>query len=143
MSIETYSVIIPEPSEVVWPLLKNPENWLPLLPDYLAHQELDATHYQVKMHLTIGPFDRDVELSFDTTSEDINETLHFSFQSTTAKVTGYGKLTSQALTPTETRVQLSIEIKLNGKSNILFKPALTKLKTSWSQETLNKIATLF
>ncbi|MGX7419464.1 SRPBCC domain-containing protein [Carnobacterium gallinarum] len=144
MSVETYQITIKSPIETIWSFIQAPENWLPLLPGYLSLKKLEATHYYTKLHLAIGPIDRDVELSFTINdSKTTNQTIEFSFHSTTDKVTGYGSLNCFSNNSTETQVQLAIEIKLSGKSGLLFKPALTKLKLSWSQETLEKMRELF
>lgn len=142
MAIEQYKLQLNTPLMTVWDFISIPENWLPLLPDFIRLNQLSLTTYHVFLYLKLGPIDREVQLEFNIQLNKQTHSVDFTFHSTTGKVTGYGFLKADAPTTTTTNLTLAIEVKLNGKTGLLFKPALTSLKTSWSQETLNKLVLL-
>ncbi|WP_317943369.1 hypothetical protein [Carnobacterium maltaromaticum] len=142
MAIEQYKLQLNTPLLTVWDFISIPENWLPLLPDFIRLSQLSLTTYHVFLYLKLGPIDREVQLEFNIQLNKQTHSVDFTFHSTTGKVTGYGFLKADAPTTTTTNLTLAIEVKLSGKTGLLFKPALTSLKTSWSQETLNKLALL-
>lgn len=139
MAIEQYKLQLNTPLMTVWDFISIPENWLPLLPDFIRLNQLSLTTYHVFLY---RPIDREVQLEFNIQLNKQTHSVDFTFHSTTGKVTGYGFLKADAPTTTTTNLTLAIEVKLSGKTGLLFKPALTSLKTSWSQETLNKLALL-
>lgn len=142
MAIEQYKLQLNTPLLTVWDFISIPENWLPLLPDFIRLSQLSLTTYHVFLYLKLGPIDREVQLEFKIQLNKRTHSVDFTFHSTTGKVSGYGFLKADAPTATTTNLTLAIEVKLSGKTGLLFKPALTSLKTSWSQETLNKLALL-
>ena len=142
MAIEQYKLQLNTPLMTVWDFISIPENWLPLLPDFIRLNQLSLTTYHVFLYLKLGPIDREVQLEFNIQLNKQTHSVDFTFHSTTGKVTGYGFLKADAPTTTTTNLTLAIEVKLSGKTGLLFKPSLTSLKTSWSQETLNKLALL-
>lgn len=142
MAIEQYNLQLTSPITTVWDFISVPENCLPLLPDFIRLKQLNLTTYQVFLYLKLGPIDREVQLEFTIQQNKRTHSVDFTFHSTTGQVTGYGFLKADALSEIVTNLTLAIEVKLSGKTGRLFKPALTSLKTSWSQETLNKLALL-
>lgn len=91
----------------VWDFISIPENWLPLLPDFIRLNQLSLTTYHVFLYLKLGPIDREVQLEFNIQLNKQTHSVDFTFHSTTGKVTGYGFLKADAPTKNDNKFDLS------------------------------------
>lgn len=142
MSSEYYSLIVTAPIDSVLNSINEPANWLPFLPGFKQLIPRTSDTYQVSMLLSLGSIERETILTFYFTPSSNPNQLTFDYSSKNKSVTGSGKLILSSESIAETQIEVFLDLKLNGKRNLLLAPMLTSVKRKWAQDLLTQMKQL-
>jgi carbon monoxide dehydrogenase subunit G len=131
MPSELQQVELAIPIDVIWDFIRDADNWAPLVPGYIQHEQLTSQLVSWEFKSDIGIMKKKVSLLIKIT--EWNEPTRVDFElirASNEKYLGGGYVEAQALNKEKTRVIAFLDINAKGPmgslANSLFKTAIPK-----------------
>jgi carbon monoxide dehydrogenase subunit G len=131
MPSELQQVELAIPIDVIWDFIRDADNWAPLVPGYIQHEQLNSQLITWEFKSDLGIMKKKVSLLIKIT--EWNEPTRVDFElirASNEKHLGGGYVEAKALNKEKTRVRAFLDINAKGPigslANSLFKSAIPK-----------------
>jgi hypothetical protein len=139
MTLEHYSMTINALFTSSCKRIKEPSFWLPFLPGFNQLTSISQSIYLIELCLSLGPVSRKVLLTFEFKPEKKMTHNSFTFSSSNKSVSGLGQLTISQNLKNTIQLEVSLDLQLNGKRNLLLTPLLPPVKELWAESILDQV----
>jgi carbon monoxide dehydrogenase subunit G len=118
------------PIDVIWDFIRDANNWAPLVPGYIHHQQLNERQITWEFKSELGILKKKVSLLIDIKEWNEPSKVTFDLKRSNEKYLGEGYFEAKALNNNKTRVTGFLDINASGAigslANSLFKTAIPK-----------------
>lgn len=130
MPSEMQQIELDIPVNVIWDFIRDANNWAPLVPGYLQHEQLNDNLITWEFKSDIGIMKKKVSLVIDIKEWNEPSRVSFELRRSNEKYVGEGYFEAQALNKNKTLLIGFLEINASGAlgslANSLFKNAIPK-----------------
>jgi carbon monoxide dehydrogenase subunit G len=128
MPSELQQIELAIPINVIWDFIRDANNWAPLVPGYIQHEQINDTIITWDFKSDLGIMKKKVSLVIDIKEWNEPTRVTFELRRTNEKYIGEGYFEAQALNKNKTRLTAFLEINASGAlgslANSLFKNAI-------------------
>lgn len=114
MATAAVQMTIAVPLEEVWAFVSRFENWAELMPGYQAAERVSEDVSVWTLRTDVGIFQRVVQLRAAVTGKEPPAALQFTLEGLDEPVTGEGVFRAEACGHAETRVELTLSMRMGG-----------------------------
>lgn len=130
MPSEMQQIEIAIPIHVIWDFIRDANNWAPLVPGYIQHEQISDSIITWEFKSELGIMKKKISLVINIKEWNEPKRVCFELRRTNEKYIGEGYFEAQALNKNKTLVTGFLEINASGAlgslANSLFKNALPK-----------------
>jgi carbon monoxide dehydrogenase subunit G len=130
MPSELQQIELAIPINVIWDFIRDANNWAPLMPGYIQHEQINDNIITWEFKSDLGIMKKKVSLVIDIKEWNEPTRVTFELRRTNEKYIGEGYFEAQALNRNKTLLTGFIEINASGAlgsvANSLFKNAIPK-----------------
>jgi carbon monoxide dehydrogenase subunit G len=130
MPSEMRQIELAIPVNVIWDFVRDANNWAPLVPGYIQHEQINETLITWEFKSDLGIMKKKVSLVIDIKEWNEPTRVSFELRRTNEKYIGEGYFEAQALNTNKTLLTGFLEINASGAlgslANSLFKNAIPK-----------------
>jgi carbon monoxide dehydrogenase subunit G len=128
MPSEMQQIELAIPITVIWDFIRDANNWAPLVPGYIQHEQMNDNIITWDFKSDLGIMKKKVTLVIDIKEWNEPNRVSFELRRTNEKYIGEGYFEAQALNKNKTRLTGFLEINASGAigslANSLFKNAI-------------------
>jgi carbon monoxide dehydrogenase subunit G len=128
MPSEMQQIELAIPITVIWDFIRDANNWAPLVPGYIQHEQMNDNIITWDFKSDLGIMKKKVSLVIDIKEWNEPNRVSFELRRTNEKYIGEGYFEAQALNKNKTRLTGFLEINASGAigslANSLFKNAI-------------------
>ncbi|MEH6992388.1 SRPBCC family protein [Neobacillus drentensis] len=128
MPSELQQIELAIPITVIWDFIRDANNWAPLVPGYIQHEQMNDNKITWDFKSDLGIMKKKVSLVIDIKEWNEPNRVSFELRRTNEKYIGEGYFEAQALNKNKTRLTAFLEINASGAlgslANSLFKNAI-------------------
>ncbi|WHZ04611.1 SRPBCC family protein [Neobacillus sp. YX16] len=128
MPSELQQIELAIPITVIWDFIRDANNWAPLVPGYIQHEQMNDNIITWDFKSDLGIMKKKVSLVIDIKEWNEPNRVSFELRRTNEKYIGEGYFEAQALNKNKTRLTAFLEINASGAlgslANSLFKNAI-------------------
>jgi len=128
MPSEMQQIELAIPITVIWDFIRDANNWAPLVPGYIQHEQMNDNKITWDFKSDLGIMKKKVSLVIDIKEWNEPNRVSFELRRTNEKYIGEGYFEAQALNKNKTRLTGFLEINASGAigslANSLFKNAI-------------------
>ncbi|MFP7295880.1 CoxG family protein [Neobacillus niacini] len=125
MPSEMQQIELDIPIKVIWDFIRDANNWAPLVPGYIQHEQINETIITWEFKSDLGIMKKKVRLIIDIKEWNEPTRVSFELRRTNEKYIGEGYFEAQAINKVKTLVTGFLEINASGAlgslANTLFK----------------------
>jgi carbon monoxide dehydrogenase subunit G len=130
MPSEMQQIELAIPINVIWDFVRDANNWAPLVPGYIQHEQINETLITWEFKSDLGIMKKKVTLVIDIKEWNEPTRVCFELRRSNEKYIGEGYFEAQALNKNKTLLTGFLEINASGAlgslANSLFKNAIPK-----------------
>jgi carbon monoxide dehydrogenase subunit G len=130
MPSEMQQIELAIPINVIWDFIRDANNWAPLVPGYIQHEQINDNIITWEFKSDLGIMKKKVSLVIDIKEWKEPTRVTFELRRTNEKYIGQGYFEAQALNRNKTLLTGFLEINASGAlgslANSLFKNAIPK-----------------
>lgn len=130
MPSEMQQIELAIPINVIWDFIRDANNWAPLVPGYIQHEQITDTLITLEFKSDLGVMKKKISLVIDIKEWNEPSRVRFELRRTNEKYIGEGYFEAQALNKNKTLLTGFLEINASGAlgslANSLFKNAIPK-----------------
>jgi carbon monoxide dehydrogenase subunit G len=130
MPSEMQQIELAIPINVIWDFIRDANNWAPLVPGYIQHEQINDNIITWEFKSDLGIMKKKVSLVIDIKEWNEPTRVTFELRRTNEKYIGEGYFEAQALNRNKTLLTGFLEINASGAlgslANSLFKNAIPK-----------------
>ena len=128
MPSELQQIELAIPINVIWDFIRDANNWAPLVPGYIQHEQINDSIITWEFKSDLGIMKKKVNLVIDIKEWNEPTRVSFELRRTNEKYIGEGYFEAQALNTNKTLLTGFLEINASGAlgslANSLFKNAI-------------------
>ncbi|MEH7255707.1 MULTISPECIES: CoxG family protein [Bacillaceae] len=128
MPSEQQQIELAIPVNVIWDFIRDANNWAPLVPGYIQHEQINDRLITWEFKGDLGIMKKKISLVIDIKEWNEPTRVSFELKRTNEKYIGEGYFEAQALNKNKTRIVGFLEINASGAlgsiANSLFKNAI-------------------
>lgn len=128
MPSELQQIELAIPINVIWDFIRDANNWAPLVPGYIQHEQMNENIITWDFKSDLGIMKKKVSLVIDIKEWNEPNRVSFELRRTNEKYIGEGYFEAKALNKNKTRLTGFLEINASGAlgslANSLFKNAI-------------------
>lgn len=130
MPSEKQQIELAIPINVIWDFIRDANNWAPLVPGYIQHEQLNENIITWEFKSDLGIIKKKVSLIIDIKEWNEPTRISFELRRSNEKYIGEGYVEAHAVTQKKTLLTGFLEINASGAlgslANSLFKNAIPK-----------------
>lgn len=125
------------PIGTVFRVVSDSDHWAPLVPGYIRHHKRNHHTTELECKINLGILKKTLKLYIEMKSGVGAYLIPFQFASESHSIIGHGILKGQALSPSETRIFLTVHVTVQGAIVPVVNTFIANTKPKFTREIIS------